>query len=772
MKFTDGYWLWREGTAAVHPAQVYRVTPTPDSLTVLAPVKQLKTKGDLTSGPVVTVRCTSPMPDVIAVDISHFYGDPPAGPELDLDLSRAAPVDVTVDDEAAVLTSGDLSVRFTRGDTWSMDFLAGGRVLTRSGDRAMAVIDSDGTPYIREQLDLGVGQHVYGLGERFGPLVRNGQSVDIWNADGGTSTEQAYKNVPFYLTDAGYGVFVHHSGKVSYEVASEAVARVQFSVPGQRLRYYVVHGPTPKDILRRYTALTGRPARLPAWSYGLWLSTSFTTSYDEDTVTSFIDGMAERELPLSVFHFDCFWMRGYQWCDFAWDEDAFPDPPGMLKRLKERGLRICLWINPYISQHSPLFEEGRRAGYLLRRQGGGVWQWDRWQPGLAVVDFTNPAARTWFEDKLGALLDMGVDSFKTDFGERIPLDVEYFDGSDPERMHNHYAHLYNEVVFGVLERHRGHGDAVLFARAAAAGTQRFPVHWSGDGEATFEGMAQSLRGGLSLGLSGFGYWSHDIGGFTGRPDAAVFKRWIAFGLLSSHSRLHGGSSYRVPWTIDEESVSVLRDFTRLKMRLMPYLARIADEAHTEGLPMMRPMILEFPDDPACAYLETQYMLGDSLLVAPVFNAEGHVRYYVPAGTWTSLLTGENITGPRWVDEQHGFDSLPLLVRPGTVLPIGAVDDTPEYDYAAGVTLRLHTPPATPLTTTGIVAPDGTLSASFTVEHADGRTRVTPDRPVPDWSVLLAGAPAPATVEHATVEHTPDGALLRPVPGAPGITFGE
>ncbi|KND37563.1 alpha-xylosidase [Streptomyces acidiscabies] len=770
MKFTDGYWLWREGTEAVHPAQVYRVTPTPDSLTVLAPIKQLRTKGDLTSGPVVTVRCTSPMPDVIAVDISHFYGDPQAGPELDLDLSHAAPVEVTVDDEAAVLTSGDLSVRFSRGDTWSMDFLAGGRVLTRSGEKAMAVIESDGKPYVREQLDLGVGQHVYGLGERFGPLVRNGQSVDIWNADAGTSSEQAYKNVPFYLTDAGYGVFVHHSGKVSYEVASEAVARVQFSVPGQSLRYYVVHGPTPKDILRRYTALTGRPARLPAWSYGLWLSTSFTTSYDEDTVTSFINGMAERELPLSVFHFDCFWMRGYQWCDFAWDEDAFPDPPGMLKRLKERGLRICLWINPYISQHSPLFEEGRRAGYLLRRPDGGVWQWDRWQPGLAVVDFTNPAARTWFADKLGALLDMGVDSFKTDFGERIPLDVTYFDGSDPERMHNHYAHLYNEVVFDVLERHRGSGDAVLFARAAAAGTQKFPVHWSGDGEATFAGMAQSLRGGLSLGLSGFGYWSHDIGGFTGRPDAAVFKRWIAFGLLSSHSRLHGGASYRVPWTIDEESVSVLRDFTRLKMRLMPYLARIADEAHTQGLPMMRPMVLEFPDDPACAYLETQYMLGDCLLVAPVFNAEGHVRYYVPEGTWTSLLTGETITGPRWADEQHGFDSLPLLVRPGTVLPIGAVDDTPEYDYAAGVTLHLHTPPATPLTTTDIVAPDGTLHASFTVERADGRTRVTPDRPVPGWSVLLVGAPAPATVENAAVEHTPDGVLLRPVPGAPGIAF--
>ncbi|MEV0633502.1 alpha-xylosidase [Streptomyces sp. NPDC050619] len=763
MKFTDGYWLLRAGVVAAHPAEAYQIVPGTDSLTVRAPVQRIERRGDLAMGPVVTVRCSSPLPDVIGVEITHFDGVQARGPELALSADSGAGVEVSVDAEAAVLTSGSLSVRFARDDDWRMDFVADGRVLTGSRSKAMAFIEAEGRHYVREQLDLGVGHHVYGLGERFGPLVRNGQSVDIWNEDGGTSTEQAYKNVPFYLTDAGYGVFVHHSGRVSFEVGSEAVARTQFSVEGHKLRYYVIHGPTPKDILRRFTALTGRPARLPAWSYGLWLSTSFTTSYDEETVTSFIDGMAERDLPLSVFHFDCFWMREFHWCDFTWDPRTFPDPAGMLARLKARGLRICLWINPYIAQQSALFAEGKERGYLLRRPNGDIWQWDRWQPGLAVVDFTNPAARDWFAEHLGALLDMGVDCFKTDFGERIPLDVEYFDGSDPERMHNHYAYLYNQVVFELLEKRRGRGEAVLFARAATAGTQRFPVHWSGDCEAAFAGMAQSLRGGLSLGLCGFGYWSHDIGGFIGRPDAAVFKRWIAFGLLSSHSRLHGGWSYRVPWEFDEEAVEVLRSFTRLKMRLMPYLSRIAEEAHTDGLPMMRPMVLEFPDDPACAHLDTQYMLGDSLLVAPVFSADGQVRYYVPEGCWTSLLTGATVEGPRWVEERHGFDSLPVLVRPGAVIPVGAVDDRPDYDHAAGVTLRVHPGPGA--ATTRIMSPDGRPSVDFFVDRSDGRTRVTADRPVPGWSVLLVGASTPSSVHGAVPEAVPEGTLLRTLSGA-------
>ncbi|MGW2307575.1 alpha-xylosidase [Actinomadura luteofluorescens] len=761
MKFSDGYWMLREGVRASHPVEVLDVDAGPGAFTVHAPVQRIRHRGDLLKGPVVTVTCESPMPDVIGVTLTHFAGERRRGPDFELAADPTG--EVRVDEEAATLTSGALSVRVGRTGDWGVDFLAEGRRLTGSAPKAQAVIDTDdGRHYVREQLDLGVDHFVYGLGERFGPLVKNGQAVDVWNADGGTASEQAYKNVPFYLTNAGYGVFVDHPGRVSFEVASEAVARTQFSVEGQSMRYFVIYGPSPKEILRKYTALTGRPARLPDWSFGLWLSTSFTTSYDEETVTSFIEGMASRDLPLSVFHFDCFWMREFQWCDFEWDPRVFPDPEGMLRRLRDRGLRVCVWINPYIGQRSPLFEEGRSRGYLLNRPDGDVWQWDKWQPGLAVVDFTNPEAREWYAGKLEALLDMGVDCFKTDFGERIPTDVVYHDGSDPERAHNYYTYLYNQTVFDLLRKKRGEGEAVVFARSATTGGQRFPVHWGGDAESTFEAMGESLRGGLSLGMSGFGYWSHDIGGFEGTPDAALFKRWIAFGLLSSHSRLHGSHSYRVPWLFDEESVDVLRHFTRLKMRLMPYLAGAARQAYGEGLPMMRAMVVDFPDDPACTHLERQYMLGDDLLVAPVFSSDGEVAYYVPEGVWTHYLTGERVEGGRWVRERHGFDGVPLLVRPGAVVPEGAVDDRPDYDHADGVTLRVYEPAdgATVVTQVG----DTTFS---TVRNGE-TLRVTGDG---TWNVLLVNARA-AAVEGGEPSAHPHGVLVKATGGELVITIEE
>jgi alpha-D-xyloside xylohydrolase len=425
----------------------------------------------------------------------------------------------------------------------------------------------------------------------------------------------------------------------------------------------------------------------------------------------------------------------------------------MLKRLKDRGLRICLWINPYIAQRSVLFAEGMANGFLVTKANGDVWQWDRWQAGMALVDFTNPAARQWYAGKLEALLDMGVDCFKSDFGERIPTDVVWHDGADPERMHNWYTQLYNETVFDVLRETRGDGEAIVFARSATVGGQKFPVHWGGDCSSTFESMAESLRGGLSLAASGFGFWSHDIGGFEGKPDPAVFKRWVPFGLLSSHSRLHGNQTYRVPWLFDEESVDVLRAFTRLKHRLMPYLFGAAVQAHTDGIPVMRPMALDFPDDPACAYLETQYMLGDSLLVAPVFAADGEVRYYVPAGRWTRFMTGEVVEGPCWVRETHGFDSVPLLVRPGSVVAVGAVDDRPDYGYADGVTLRMFELPDGERTVT-VPATDGTTAATFAITRRGAEVRVERTSGRQPWAIELVGAgeplPVPATGSHAAI----------------------
>ncbi|WP_424447175.1 alpha-xylosidase [Microbacterium arborescens] len=735
MKFTDGFWQLRPGVSPLFAQEAYDIDsgshPTDgDAVVVSATTAVIAHRGDTLNRPVLTVTLSSPLEGVVRVRIErHTGGRRHDGFALPGAVHGGAGA-ASVTPEEGTLRTGSLTARVRRGTPWGLDFDVAGRRITGSGFRAPAWlgIDDDaqvdpGMPgerasgmnlpraasYVREQLDLGVGELVYGLGERFGPLVKNGQTVDIWNADGGTSSEQAYKNVPFYLTSRGYGVLVNDPGHVSFEVGSEAVERVQFAVSGEALEYFVFAGPTPKEVLARYTALTGRAAVVPAWSYGLWLSTSFTTDYDEATVTSFIDEMAGRELPVSVFHFDCFWMREFNWCDFEWDPRVFPDPDGMLERLRAKDLRVSVWINPYIAQRSPLFAEAAEAGYLVRRSDGTVWQWDKWQAGMGLVDFTNPDATAWYQGKLRALVDQGVDCFKTDFGERIPVDVEWADGSDPERMHNLYTQLYNRAVHDVLVEARGEGEAVLFARSATTGGQQMPVHWGGDNTSTFPSMAETLRGGLSLAFSGFAHWSHDIGGFEGTPDPLVYKRWTAFGLLSTHSRLHGSSSYRVPWSFDEEAVEVTRRFTHLKMRLMPYLYQAGRDAAASGIPVFRPMQLEFSEDPSVGYLDRQFMLGSELLVAPVMSPDGEVEFYLPEGTWTSLLTRETVEGGRWRRETHDVFSLPLYARPGAVIPWGARADRPDYDYLDGLALRVFA--------------GGSGTREVTVTTPDGRTEI-------------------------------------------------
>lgn len=737
MKFTAGYWTIRPGVTPLFAVQVHDIDIDSDGMTVYAVTKRVDNRGDTLNHPLLTIRITSPMPNVARVQIVHHKGRRSREPHFEL-FSQPASIEVCDDAEAASLTSGDLTVRVAKGDNWRIDFMDGTKTVTSSGWHGIGIADTPDGRFIHDELNLGVGECIYGLGERFTPFVKNGQVVDLWNEDGGTSSELAYKNIPFYMSNRGYGVFVNHPEQVSFEIGSEKVERVQFSVPGESLDYYLIYGPTPKEVLERYTALTGRPALPPPWSFGLWLSTSFTTSYDEDTVTSFIQGMADRDIPLHVFHFDCFWMKEFQWVDFEWDRRVFPDPAAMLRRLKDRGLRICVWINSYVAQKSPMLDEGMAGDYLVKLPDGDVWQWDRWQAGMGLVDFTNPDACRWYGDKLRGLIDMGVDCFKTDFGERIPVDVVYHDGSDPVKMHNYYTYLYNRTVFGVLEDKLGKGNATVFARSATAGCQQFPVHWGGDSTATFESMAETLRGGLSLSICGFGYWSHDISGFEQTAPPEVYKRWCAFGLLSSHSRLHGSQSYRVPWLFDEESVGVLRYFTKLKCRLMPYLFNAARQAHEFGTPMMRPMMLEFPDDPASDTLDRQYMLGDSLLVAPVFSYDGTVDYYLPDGRWTNFISGNMVEGGRWLREQHDFMNLPFLVRPNSALVVGNQEDRPDYDYSEAFALRVYELSDGASVTTVIPASDGGVAVRFVVQR-DGQTITVQWEGTPkQWQVVLVG----------------------------------
>lgn len=603
MKFTNGYWMIRDGVDALYAREAYELAAdaTTESLNVLAPTSVVRGRYDTLNLPTFNVDITTPAEGVIRVCAEHWQGateypgfplnaDEPGNRDyVTVQANGNGDGEVGVNGADVTLTTGGLTVKVVKGAPWNLTFIGeDGKVLTESAGKSLGRfklgaesnvtaqpvsefgVTMDGSArdesdvFIAIQLHLSVGEDVYGLGERFGAYVKNGQSVDIWNEDGGTASEQGYKDIPFYMTSNGYGVLVNNRGHVSFEIGSENT---------------------------------------------------------EATINSFIDGMAERDIPLAAFHYDCYWMREFHWCDFEWDKRFFGDIESTLKRLHED------------------------KGYLVRKPNGEVWQTDFWQAGMGLVDFTNPAAREWFKDKVKALLNQGVDAIKTDFGERIPRDVVWYDGSPKLSMHNWYTQLYNQAVFEAIEETFGKGNACLYARSATVGGQQQPVHWGGDCESTFNGMAQSLRAGLSLTSSGFGFWSHDIGGFEGAfPDPAVYKRWVAFGMLGSHSRLHGSTVYRMPWLFDEEdekngvalvpgqtAVDVVREFTKLKLELMPYVYQLGLQPHANGTPVMRSMFVEFPDDPACRTLDRQYMFGPSMLVAPVFTYSGEVSYRFRCG---------------------------------------------------------------------------------------------------------------------------------------------
>lgn len=607
MKFTNGYWMIRDGVDALYAREAYELAAdaTTESLNVLAPTSVVRGRYDTLNLPTFNVDITTPAEGVIRVCAEHWQGateypgfplnaDEPGNRDyVTVQANGNGDGEVGVNGADVTLTTGGLTVKVVKGAPWNLTFIGeDGKVLTESAGKSLGRfklgaesnvtaqpvsefgVTMDGSArdesdvFIAIQLHLSVGEDVYGLGERFGAYVKNGQSVDIWNEDGGTASEQGYKDIPFYMTSNGYGVLVNNRGHVSFEIGSENT---------------------------------------------------------EATINSFIDGMAERDIPLAAFHCDCYWMREFHWCDFEWDKRFFGDIESTLKRLHED------------------------KGYLVRKPNGEVWQADFWQAGMGLVDFTNPAAREWFKDKVKALLNQGVDAIKTDFGERIPRDVVWYGGSPKLSMHNWYTQLYNQAVFEAIEETYGKGNACLYARSATVGGQQQPVHWGGDCESTFNGMAQSLRAGLSLTSSGFGFWSHDIGGFEGAfPDPAVYKRWVAFGMLGSHSRLHGSTVYRVPWLFDEEdekngvalvpgqtAVDVVREFTKLKLELMPYVYQLGLQPHVNGTPVMRSMFVEFPDDPACRTLDRQYMFGPSMLVAPVFTYSGEVSYRFRCGCATA-----------------------------------------------------------------------------------------------------------------------------------------
>lgn len=521
------------------------------------------------------------------------------------------------------------------------------------------------------ELPLEEHEHLYGLGERFTTWDFRGQSHVLWSVDtlADSTGPRSYKPVPLLLSCRGHALFLHSTSRSLWSATGD---RLRVFVEGP-LDLFVLRGPTPAQALAAYTALTGRPSVPPRWSFGLWLSRCMYPNRAE--VERVVEEARRRKISVGVVSLDPLWLRGRRGLPRdaftgEWSERRFPDPPGLAAWLAERGVRLCLWMNPYLPKRFPIYREARERGLLPTRRGRPAASMDN--PFAVPVDVTKPEARAWLGGWLERLLRSGAAVFKTDYGEEAPPWGEFSAGNG-RAVHNLYPLLYNRAVFEAVER--VHGRGMVWARSGWAGSQRYPVHWSGDTKCRWLDLPHLLRGGLNAAVSGIAHWSHDIGGFFGTPSEELYIRWAQFGLFVSHARCHG-TTPREPWLYGERALAVFRHHLALRDRLVPYLYSCAHIASRSGLPVLRPMVLEFPGDPETHELDTQYMLGPSLLVAPVLE-EGATtkRVYFPAGRWTDWWSGEVWRGPGRFEVPAPLERLPLFVREGTLLPL-APEGTP------------------------------------------------------------------------------------------------
>ncbi|GII79893.1 alpha-xylosidase [Sphaerisporangium rufum] len=533
----------------------------------------------------------------------------------------------------------------------------------------------DGEPVAyHESLVAPADEHFGGFGEKFTPLDKRGQRPLMWNFDAfGAESDRAYKNVPFYVSSRGYGVLVDSGMPVEFDVCRATHSCVEFVVPDALLDYYVIAGPGIPDILARYDRLTCAPALPPKWAFGSWISSGFFKD-SQQRVLERARRIRESGIPCDVLHLDCYWQAEGHWSDLRWDPETFPDPEGMLATLTEQGFHVCLWMNPYISHLSPDFAAAAERGYFLRRPDGEVYVADSWHgsyPACGIVDLTHPEAVDWFKDLLRRLLRQGVSAFKTDFAEGVPADSVAANGMTGTELHNVYTLLFNDVVSEVTREVNGHG--LVWARSSFLGGQRHAAQWGGDTFTSYAAMGSTIRGGLSHGLSGVPYWSHDAGGFTGTPTDDLYVRWAQFGALSPLVRFHGTTS-REPWEFPAvEQLAI--DAIRLRYRLMPYIYSAAVDAARTGVPMMRAMCVDDPGDPVAWQADLQYLLGPDLLVAPMISPEGVRQVYLPAGQWVDYWTHEVHHGGRYITVSAPLERIPLFVRYGALLPVTEVADT-------------------------------------------------------------------------------------------------
>ena len=530
-----------------------------------------------------------------------------------------------------------------------------------------------------------------GTGERFRKMDLSGQTFLLRNQDGqGVNNRRCYKNIPFYLSSRMYGAFFHTSYCCKLSLADHSTRSVQFLCDHATIDMFLIGGQEPEEILRSYRRLTGFPTMPPLWSFGIWMSRM--TYFSADEVEDICRRLREEHYPCDVIHLDTGWFRKDWLCEWRFNPERFPDPAAFIRRLGEQGFKVSLWQLPYVAEGAEQLAEAKSHRYIapLRSQQASEGSNFSALDYAGTIDFTSPEATRWYQQRLlKPLLDMGVRCIKTDFGENIHLDADY-QGMSAEELNNLYALLYQKAAYEVTKETTGEG--IIWARAAWAGCQRYPLHWGGDSASTWEGMAGSLRGGLHLGLSGFAFWSHDVPGFHSVPDfmnspldEQVYVRWTQMGVFTSHLRYHG-TCKREPWHYPAIA-PIIRRWWRLRYTLIPYIIEQSRQACESGLPLIQALVMRHPSDRQCWHIDDEYYFGKEFLVCPVMSSDGRRDIYLPEGLWVDFFTGERLHGGRWLyDVQTPLERMPVFVRPGAMIRIYPhdVDSTDEMDFSKTV----------------------------------------------------------------------------------------
>lgn len=529
---------------------------------------------------------------------------------------------------------------------------------------------SDNSRSVNPVFLLSPGERIYGCGESFTSLNKVGQKVHLFVTDPqGPETDGMYKPIPFYFSNRGYGIFMHTSAPVTADFGASYIGAQRLFMGDEQMDFFVFFG-EPKDILDEYTNITGKSPMLPLWTFGTWMSR--ITYFSQEEGLDIAKNLRDNRIPSDVIHFDTGWFSTDWQCDYQFAPERFSDPVGMLKQLKNDGFHTCLWQLPYFTPKNKFFNELVQKNLHVKNSVGGMPYED------AVLDLSNPATVKWYQEKIGNLITQGVGAIKCDFGEAAPFNGFYYSGKGGLYEHNLYPVRYNKALWEAVDKY-SNGEGVIWARSAWAGSQRYPLHWGGDAATTDVGMLGDLRGGLSFGLSGFSFWSHDMGGFVTESPVDLYKRWLPFGFLSSHTRSHGAPPTE-PWLISEDFTNAYRQAAEMKYKLMPYVYAQAKDCTERGLPMVRALFVEFPDDPGAWLVEDEYMFGEQMLVAPLLESGNTRTCYLPQGKWIDYQTGKVYNGG-YQTIQAGPIPAVILVRDGSLIPhVPVAQSTSQIDW--------------------------------------------------------------------------------------------